>query len=128
MLDKIKTRLDTAISNLDIENIEELFPIILDDLEYILEGLAVDEKRLTSTERFMNGVNIAEKELAYFSKLATVYFKKIYNEELEIIINREKVEVPSVTSSIIESKVGNLGYINISIFSAVTYEQFKDQW
>lgn len=85
MLDKIKTRLDIAISNLDIENIEELFPIILDDLEYILEGLAVDEKRLTSTERFMNGVNIAEKELAYFSKLATVYFKKIYNEELEII-------------------------------------------
>lgn len=48
-------------------------------------------------------------------------------EEKEIIITREKVEVPSVTSSVIESNDKKIGYIDISIFSAVTYDQFKDQ-
>ena len=46
-------------------------------------------------------------------------------EEKQITINREKVEVPSVTSNIIESDNKKIGYIDISIFSAVTYEQFE---
>lgn len=36
MLDKINNRLDIALNNLNNDNFEELFPIILDDLEYIL--------------------------------------------------------------------------------------------
>ena len=48
-------------------------------------------------------------------------------EEKEIIIKREKVEVPSVTSKIIEKDDKKIGYMDISIFSAVTYNQFKKQ-
>ena len=79
MLDKINNRLDKAINNLDIENIEELFPIMLEDLEYILEGLNIDEEKLTPSESFMNGVSLTEKKLAYFGKLAVLYFKEMYN-------------------------------------------------
>ena len=49
------------------------------------------------------------------------------DEEQEIIIKREKVEVPTVTSKTIEQEDKKIGYIDISIFSAVTYEQFKVQ-
>ena len=48
-------------------------------------------------------------------------------EEKEIIIKREKVEVPSVTSKVIEKEDKKIGYIDISIFSAVTYNQFEKQ-
>lgn len=48
-------------------------------------------------------------------------------EEKEIIIKREKVEVPSVTSKVIEKDDKKIGYMDISIFSAVTYNQFKKQ-
>lgn len=48
-------------------------------------------------------------------------------QEQEITITREKVEVPSVTSKVIENENKKIGYINISIFSSVTYEQFQKQ-
>lgn len=48
-------------------------------------------------------------------------------EEKEITIKREKVEVPSVTSNVIEKDNKKIGYMDISIFSAVTYNQFKNQ-
>lgn len=48
-------------------------------------------------------------------------------EEKEIIIKREIVEVPSVTSKVIEKDDKKIGYMDISIFSAVTYNQFKKQ-
>lgn len=46
-------------------------------------------------------------------------------EELTLV--REKLEVPSVTSKIIEKGEKKIGYIDISIFSAVTYNQFKSE-
>lgn len=48
-------------------------------------------------------------------------------EEKEITITREKVEVPSVTSKVIDSDSKKIGYIDISVFSAVTYKQFKTE-
>ena len=48
-------------------------------------------------------------------------------EEKEIIIKREKVEIPSVTSKVIEKADKKIGYMDISIFSAVTYNQLKKQ-
>lgn len=39
MLEKINNRLDQAIANLDKESMKELFPLILDDLGYILISL-----------------------------------------------------------------------------------------
>ena len=46
-------------------------------------------------------------------------------EEQEITVKREKVETPTVTSEIKEVEGKKLGYLDISLFSAVTYEQFK---
>ena len=46
-------------------------------------------------------------------------------EEQEITVKREKVETPTVTSEIKEVEGRKLGYLDISLFSAVTYEQFK---
>ena len=48
-------------------------------------------------------------------------------EEIEIVIKRAKVETPSVTSKVIEKDDKKIGYMDISIFSAVTYNQFKKQ-
>ena len=48
-------------------------------------------------------------------------------EEKNITITRKKVEIPSVTSKIIEKDNKSVGYIDISIFSSVTYNQFKTQ-
>ena len=48
-------------------------------------------------------------------------------KETEITIIRDKVEIPTVTSKIIEEDGKNIGYIDISIFSSVTTKQFKKQ-
>ena len=47
------------------------------------------------------------------------------NEKKNITIERKRVEIPSVTSKIIEKDNKKIGYIDISIFSSVTYGQFK---
>ncbi len=47
--------------------------------------------------------------------------------EKEITVDRKKVEVPSVTSKVLEKENKKIGYIDISIFSSVTYEQFKKE-
>lgn len=48
-------------------------------------------------------------------------------EEKEITINREKIEIPYVTGEIISKKDQKVGYINISLFSSVTNQQFKNK-
>ena len=48
-------------------------------------------------------------------------------EEKEITIVRKKVEIPTVTGEIITNEDKKIGYIQISIFSALTYEQFKKE-
>ena len=45
MRKRIIEKLDTAIRNMDNDNFEELFPIILDDLTYILIDLKKDEDK-----------------------------------------------------------------------------------
>ena len=85
MLEKINNRLDKAIANLEIDNFEKLFPIMLDDLEYVLVGIKEDEKQLSSTERFMSGVSLTSKIYNYLAKLASLYFKLLYDINIEII-------------------------------------------
>jgi len=46
-------------------------------------------------------------------------------EEKEVIIKREKIEIPYVDSEIIESNGEKIGYINVTLFSSVVNEQFK---
>lgn len=48
-------------------------------------------------------------------------------EEQEIIIKREKIEIPYVDSEILEKNGKKIGYINVSLFSSVVNEQFKEE-
>lgn len=47
------------------------------------------------------------------------------NEEKKITVNRNLVEIPTVTTKIYEKENKKIGYIDISIFSSVTDKQFE---
>lgn len=49
------------------------------------------------------------------------------NEEIEIMVKREKIEIPYVTGEIIQHNDKKVGYISISLFSSVVNEQFKEK-
>lgn len=49
------------------------------------------------------------------------------NEEKELTVERKNIEIPSVLSEIIENNNQKIGYLKISIFSGVTYKQFKTE-
>ena len=48
-------------------------------------------------------------------------------KQKEITITREKVELPTVTSKVINEQGKRIGYIDISMFSTVAYEQFQKE-
>lgn len=48
-------------------------------------------------------------------------------EEKEIVVKREKIEIPYVESEIFESNNKKVGYINVELFSSVVYSQFKSK-
>ena len=49
------------------------------------------------------------------------------DKELTISLERNKVEVPTVTSKVYEENGKKIGYINISLFSQVAVKQFKEK-
>ena len=62
------------------------------------------------------------------SKKSSVKLTVLRDEqEIEITINREKIEIPYVTGEIIEKNNQKVGYISVSLFSSVTNEQFEKQ-
>ena len=85
MLDRINNRLDIALNNLNNDNFEELFPIILDDLEYILSDYKKDKEKLTSVEQFMHGIEFHDKIVLYYIELSKIYMKKIYGIDLTFV-------------------------------------------
>lgn len=85
MLEKINGRLDTAINNLDNENFEELFPMILDDLKYILSDFRGERDKLSAKEQFEQGTSLKSKINVYFGKLAKLYFKMMYEMNINIV-------------------------------------------
>ncbi len=48
-------------------------------------------------------------------------------EEKEITITRKRIEIPTITGEVINSESKKIGYIKISVFSAITYNQFKSK-
>ena len=89
MVEKIFKRLDDAINHLDIEDYTKLFPLILDDLEYILIEFHNEENKLAPYDEYEYGAEFTEKIIKYFAKLAKLYFKKIYNLEIDICEKNE---------------------------------------
>ena len=48
------------------------------------------------------------------------------DEEKEIELKREKVEMPTVNSEVLEHSDKKIGYISISVFSSITTKQFNE--
>ena len=48
-------------------------------------------------------------------------------EEKEIIVKKTKIDIPSAGSEIINKDGKKIGYLDLSIFAANTYEQFKEE-
>lgn len=48
-------------------------------------------------------------------------------KEITIKLERQKVEVPTITSKVYEENGKKIGYINISIFSSISTKQFKKE-
>ena len=59
------------------------------------------------------------------NKKITLMIKR-EEETISIVIKREKVEIPVVTSEVIEENNEKIGYINIEIFSLTAKEQFEN--
>lgn len=85
MVEIINKRLDVAIDNLDNDNFIELFPIILDDLEYILVDFEKEESKLSIEEQFEMGILFNKKINIYFGRLAKLYFKLIQGIDINVI-------------------------------------------
>ena len=49
------------------------------------------------------------------------------DEKKEITLKKEYVIIPSVFSDIFEENGKKVGYLQVTIFSATTYEQFKNK-
>lgn len=88
-IELIKKRLTKAIENLEKNknNFEILYPQILKDLYYILNQ--EDEKELSAVDKFKYGVDIQKLKMKYIALLASIYVKKIYNEEITILEDTE---------------------------------------
>lgn len=113
MLEKIYARLDQAIANLDKESMKELFPLILEDLRYILISLKMQEESLTPVERFKNGADLTKKVTEYLAKLGTVYFKHVYGIDIKVI-NCDDYGL-STAGAGYSSKDGNIYYTDFGV-------------
>lgn len=89
MIEKINTRLNKAIENLDKQDFVELFPLILNDLEYILVDFKNDVNALAPGENYKYGFSFTEKKITYFAKLTKIFFEKIFGVDINIIESNE---------------------------------------
>ncbi len=102
----------------------------------IFENSPADKAGMKVNDQLIKvaGKNIEDKNLSDISKLIKgkkgTKLKVVIlrdGEEKELTITRGKVELPSVSSEIIEESEKNIGYIKIDTFAANTYKQFKKE-
>lgn len=86
--------------------------------DIILKIDDVDYSGKNSTDMSNYVKNTTNKEV----KLTVLRDEK----ELDVVIKREKIEIPYVNSEIIEKENKKIGYIDISLFSSVVHEQVKE--
>lgn len=141
MLEKIYSRLDQAIANLDKESLKELFPLILEDLRYILISIKMQEESLTPVESFNNGAKISKKVTEYLAKLGIVYFKQVYGIDIKVIncndyglatagagYNREDGNIYYTDFGALLSKQTDLSFLHTTLHEGrhkVQHDQFK---
>lgn len=102
---------------------------IFDNSPAMKAGLQVDDIILEIDGQDYMG-KTSEDMANYVKENASNQIKfviKRENEKKEITVVREKIELPTVTGNIINEEEKKIGYLNVSIFSAITYEQFKKE-
>ena len=88
-VEKIKERLEQAKKNLNNDDLEIIFPSILDDLYYLLYSYNIDYNQLTRGEQFEDGYEFGCQIIDYLGLLARKYLKIIYQLDLEIVNEEE---------------------------------------
>ncbi|TCT14209.1 carboxyl-terminal processing protease [Natranaerovirga pectinivora] len=83
------------------------------DIIIQVDGISIEGMDLTETVNLIKGEVGTEVVLTIIRN----------NDQLEVPIIREKIDIPTVSSEMLED---NIGYLRISEFDRVTYNQFMD--
>lgn len=115
----VATSLDGRIIIVDMfkDSPSEKAGLKVGDIIIKIDGEDYSEKSSTDMSNYVKNSKNSEVKLVVIRE----------EEEIEIIVKREKIEIPYVTSEIIEKNDKKVGYINISLFSSVTNNQFKSE-
>lgn len=86
----------------------------------IVTALNDKNARKKSTQNLVNQIAKLEDETFTLTILRE-------GEEKKLEVNRDYIEISSVSSQVYERNNKKIGYVSVSIFSMKTYEQFKNQ-
>ncbi len=86
----------------------------------IVTALNDKNVRKKSTQNLVNQIAKLEDETFTLTILRE-------GEEKKLEVNRDYIEISSVSSQVYERNNKKIGYVSVSIFSMKTYEQFKNQ-
>lgn len=89
--------------------------ILIDDYIYEVDGTDVFDMNLTDVTGMIKGPE--------GTKVTLTIIRPSTGEELEMTLERRKVETPTVEYEMLE---GNIGYISIAEFDTVTVDQFAE--
>ena len=106
--------------------IDKVISSVFDDSPAFKAGLKIDDKIIK-----VAGEDVNEKDNAYVAdkiksstgKVEIVVLRN--DEELTVTVEKDNLDIPSVTSKIIEDGNKKIGYLQISTFSNTTYKQFE---
>ena len=100
----------------------------------VFEGSPADKAGLQAGDEYLkvDNIDVSTKTLSEIAEIITKGDNKTYtitvkrdNQEIETKVTSGKVEIPSVTSEVLEENDLKIGYIQISIFASNTDEQFE---
>lgn len=108
----------------------EIFVVeVFDDTPSSKAGLLENDVIVkVNNEDYSNKTSLDMSEFVKNSNLKEISLTiKRDNEFFDVIIEREKIEIPVVNSQVLEYDGTKIGYIVIDVFSSVSYEQIKSK-
>lgn len=90
-------------------------------------GLKPGDKIIKVNNKDVSGMELDDVVKLIKNKKKVNIIVKRDNKEKEITLKQNTVVIPSVSSRIVESNNKKVGVLNVSIFAANTYKQFKNK-
>lgn len=90
-------------------------------------GLKPGDKIIKVNNKDVSGMELDDVVKLIKNKKKVNIIDKRDNKEKEITLKQNTVVIPSVSSRIVESNNKKVGVLNVSIFAANTYKQFKNK-